>query len=343
MIRNSTVHDVQGDGIVLFRVRHGSIENSVAWNTGMQITESMGTPNAIWTWMCDQCAVAQNEAFLTDSPGVDGGAFDIDYGNTGNSVIENYGHDTQGYCVAVFGAGFVTRQSTVRGNLCINNGRSPRMADFQGAIFLHTWNGGSIDGLTVEENTIFWNPYESAAALISDAEIHGSAAVYRHNVIETTSPWMLDSKAGVTASHNRYRYYGVGHPRWRFGGVPYETLPATQRGGQEAESQISSYALAQWGHDGTALAASNPFDPNTVFGNHWTCLLGEAYVWPADHAWHLYAELPSAVGADGLPDEETLRQLVILRSLAAQYRPSGLEVTLLFQAAGYARWSAIWT
>ena len=151
VIRNSTVHNVQGDGIVLFRVRHGSIESSVAWNTGMQVTQTIGTPNAIWTWMCDDCTVTQNEAFLTDSPGVDGGAFDIDYGNTDNSVIDNYGHDTQGYCVAVFGAGFVTRASTVRGNLCINNGRSPRMADFQGAIFLHTWNGGSIDGLTVEE------------------------------------------------------------------------------------------------------------------------------------------------------------------------------------------------
>ena len=52
-----------------------------------------------------------NEAFLTDSPGVDGGAYDIDYGNTKNSVIDNYGHDTQGYCVAVFGAGFVTKES----------------------------------------------------------------------------------------------------------------------------------------------------------------------------------------------------------------------------------------
>ena len=156
VIRNSIVHDVQGDGIVLFRVRYSSIESNVAWNTGMQVTQTIGTPNAIWTRMCDQCAVRQNEAFLTDSPGVDGGAFDIDYGNTNNSVIDNYGHDTQGYCVAVFGAGFVTRASTVRGNLCINNGRSPRMADFQGAIFLHPWNGGSIDGLTVEKNTVDW-------------------------------------------------------------------------------------------------------------------------------------------------------------------------------------------
>ena len=76
----------------------------------MQDTQTIGTPNAIWTWMCDDCTVQRSEAYLTDSPGVDGGAFDIDYGNTKNSVIDNYGHDTQGYCVAVFGAGFVTQR-----------------------------------------------------------------------------------------------------------------------------------------------------------------------------------------------------------------------------------------
>ena len=149
----------------------------------MQDTEKIGTPNAIWTWMCHDCVVTENEAFLTDSPGVDGGAFDIDYGNTNNSVIGNYGHDTQGYCVAVFGAGFVTHQSVVRGNLCINNGRSPRMAGHQGAIFLFSWNGGSIDGLIVENNTVYGNAYESAPALINEATIKAGTAVFRDNTV----------------------------------------------------------------------------------------------------------------------------------------------------------------
>ena len=136
IIRDSIVHDVQGDGIVLFRVRDGRISSSVAWNTGMQPGENMGTPNAIWTWMCRDCIVEQNEAFLSDSPGVDGGAFDIDYGNTNNSVIDNYGHDTQGYCIAVFAASFVTQGSQVQGNTCLNNARSPRMALVSGGHLL---------------------------------------------------------------------------------------------------------------------------------------------------------------------------------------------------------------
>ena len=188
---------MQGDGIVLFRVIHGRIDSSVAWNTGMQVTETTGTPNAIWTWMCDDCTVEGNEAYLTDSPGVDGGAYDIDYGNTKNSVIDNYGHDTQGYCVAVFGAGFVTKESTVRGNLCVNNGRSPRMAKYQGAIFLLSWNDGSIDGLTVENNTVYWSPFENSPALVNQATIKAGTAAFRNNTIYSTSPWIVDSNTSL--------------------------------------------------------------------------------------------------------------------------------------------------
>jgi hypothetical protein len=61
----------RSDGIVLFQVNKGVIENRVAWHTGMQETETIGTPSAIWTWMCADCAMRHNEAFLTDSPGVD--------------------------------------------------------------------------------------------------------------------------------------------------------------------------------------------------------------------------------------------------------------------------------
>lgn len=330
-IRNSVVHDVQGDGIVLFRVRQGSITSSVAWNTGMQITESMGTPNAIWTWMCDQCTVARNEAFLTDSPGVDGGAFDIDYGNTGNSVIENYGHDTQGYCVAVFGAGFVTRQSTIRGNLCINNGRSPRMADFQGAIFLHTWNGGSIDGLTVEKNTVEWNPYEATPALIDDADVRGSAMILRDNTIDSTSPKFVDSKAGLTAEQNHYRYFGHGTPQWRFGNS-YADLTVTQQAGQETGSELSTHTLSQWGQRTTS--SLRRFDGESLFGGGWLSLTGTPHVWPTTGHWHLYAKMPGVMTSDGLASDESMQQLVNLRSLAAQYGASGLKVTLMFSAAG---------
>jgi len=152
-VRNSSVQDVYGDGIILFRDSDSLIETSVAWQTGMQPTETIGTPNAIWTWTCTDCTVRDNEAFLTDSPGVDGGAYDIDWANTRNTVERNYAHDTQGYCIAVFAAGYVTSQSLVHDNLCIDNGLSPRLAALQGAVYLHTWSGGVLRGLHIDHNT----------------------------------------------------------------------------------------------------------------------------------------------------------------------------------------------
>jgi hypothetical protein len=133
--------------------------------------------------MCGQCAVRRSEAFLTDSPGVDGGAFDIDYGDEDNVVEDSYGHDTQGYCVAVFGAGGITANSTVRRNVCAENGRSPRLAAPQGAVFLSTWNGGHLKGVQVSENLIFWHPPVRAAAIVNNAEFEG--VTLENNTIET--------------------------------------------------------------------------------------------------------------------------------------------------------------
>src|SRR6185312_301144 len=112
--------------------------------------------------------------------------------------------------VAVFGAGFVTHQSVVRGNLCINNGRSPRMAKYQGAIFLLTWNGGSIDGLTIENNTVYWNPYENAPALLNEANIKTGTSVFRNNSIYSTSLKMLNSNTSLSLAQNHYSYFGSG-------------------------------------------------------------------------------------------------------------------------------------
>jgi hypothetical protein len=84
--------------------RDGVLEHNVAWNTGMQETQTIGTPNAIWEWRCRDCRVQYNEGYFTDSPGVDGGVFDIDYGDENNLLQHNFGHDSQGYCVSAFGA-----------------------------------------------------------------------------------------------------------------------------------------------------------------------------------------------------------------------------------------------
>jgi hypothetical protein len=176
VIRNSIVHHVYGDGIVMFSVEDGLIERSAAWLTGLQPEEHIGTPNAIWTWTCRRCTVRQTEGFFIDSPGVDGGVYDIDFGNDDNVVEESYGHDAMGYCAAVFAAEKqITTNSIIRGNLCIDNGRSPKLARRQGDMFISTWEGGLLDGVRIENNTFYWSPLIDVPAVMMDhAEFTGT-------------------------------------------------------------------------------------------------------------------------------------------------------------------------
>ena len=338
VIRDSIVHDVQGDGIVLFRVRDGRLTSNVAWNTGMQITENMGTPNAIWTWMCRDCVVEQNEAFLTDSPGVDGGAFDIDYGNTNNSVVDNYGHDTQGYCIAVFAAGYITHHSEVRDNTCLNNGRSPRMAQFQGAIFLHTWNDGKLDGLVVEDNTVYWDPPGTAPAIINDAAFQGDG-IFKNNRIYSTSPWMITSDRSLHFESNEYRFFyndshGGLNAKWSYGGRMFQGFADYQAdSGQESGSTFRSITTTnrdsvfwQEASDATRqldatyreLLSAPLIGLNHDTGSH-PKLGGK---------WTIYATLSCRFDTAGLLDEASRRQLVILKSLAAQFHSTGLETVI---------------
>ncbi len=332
-IRNSIVHDVQGDGIVLFRVRDGRITSSVAWDTGMQPTESMGTPNAIWTWMCRDCVVEGNEAFLTDSPGVDGGAFDIDYGNTNNSVVGNYGHDTQGYCIAVFAAGFITHHSEVRGNTCLNNARSPRMAQFQGAIFLHTWNDGKIDGLVVEDNTVYWNPPGVAPAVINDALFQGESAIFKNNRIYSTSPWMITTNQSLHFEANQYILYahdGLLNGKWKYGGRMFEGF-ADYQGGSGQDSGSTFHQVAATSPDKVFWPETTSASPQLdepfreLLSKPLIGIDGAPLHQQLEGRWTLYAMLPGKLDTDGLLSESSRRQLTLLKSLAAQFHGSGLQ------------------
>lgn len=298
-VRNSTVHDVYGDGIILFRDSDGLIEDSAAWETGMQPTETTGTPNAIWTWTCTDCAVRDNEAFLTDSPGVDGGAYDIDWNNTRNVVERNFAHDTQGYCIAVFAAGYVTSESEVRYNLCIDNALSPRLAALQGAMYLHTWNGGVMRGLRIEHNIFLWNPpVSSAAAIVSDAT---TPIEFSDNRIQSSAPLFYNVTSTFAPAANHYRYSGKAEPRFTLGDKDKVTLAALQSAGIEKGSTLEAAPAPQ----------------------------------PTEISLRLDASVDFALDGDNLLADGPRAQLVVLRTLASQYSDGSLIVTVhLHEPAG---------
>jgi len=288
-IRNSTAHDLYGDGIVLFRDSHSSIRTSAAWETGMEPTQDVGTPDAIWVWTCNDCVVADNEAYLTDSPGLDGGAYDIDWDNRHDTIERNYAHDTQGYCISVFGAGYVTSESMVKDNLCIDNGLSPRMAVMQGAIYLSTWNGGTIRGLTISGNEIQWNPpVPGAAAIEGPGDNGGTPWVFSHNTIDSTSRLIYRIKIPWQSSANRYMIEG--HPRFSIGEKQNLTLDLLQAQGMESGS--------------TAAQAGE---------KHRDSILLETWINPA-------------LDPNGLLSDGARAQILVLRSLAGQYGRMRLKI-----------------
>jgi hypothetical protein len=326
VVRNSVVHDVYGDGIILFRVKEGLIDSSAAWHTGMQPTETIGTPNAIWTWTCTDCVVSKSEAFLTDSPGVDGGAFDIDWRNTRNSVLDSYGHDTQGYCIAVFGAGYVTRESVVKGNLCINNGKSPRLARYQGAIFLWTWNNGVIENLRVENNSVYWTPPGSFPAVLNRADIRGSQNIFRENQIYSVSPSVLESNNKMSFQSNRYVTCATNAAIWLYDNHTYDTFDEYRDGAsQEQGSSWKSEKAAA-----SCLGGERPPEIKGINGAR-TGRKAASTSRATQPAWVVASEIPVSIDADGLLDPASAGQLVILKNLEMQFRTSGLRMKIVLK------------
>jgi hypothetical protein len=309
IVRNTIVHDVFGDGIVLFQVENGLVEKSAAWLTGLQPRETIGTPNGIWTWRCRTCTVQLTEGFFVDSPGVDGGVYDIDWGNDDNIVQYNYGHDAQGYCVSIFGAEKeITTNSIVRYNVCVHNGRSPKLARRQGDLYISTWAGGSLDGVLVHNNTFFWNPpIDVPAVQMDQAEFTGSRPNrFFKNVIHSTVPAMIHSSTRLRFEQNVYWYPGSDQPVWSYG----ETTRSSPVGGAfvnprldallrpVAGSPLAGRGIGAFAFDGIAVPPPQP--------GRWTLKL-----------------FPAAA------PEDARSQLVFLEAALAQYGDTKLDAVIL--------------
>ena len=246
-IRNSTVYNTYGDGIVVFSSNNVLIENNVAYDTGNEPTKTIGTPNAIWTWDCGNCVVQFNEAYENSSPEVDGGAFDIDYYSTNTTVQYNYGHDNDGYCAAIFATDGTTSNNTIRYNVCANNARdASQPSDRNAELYFVVWESGGkgyIEDTQVYNNTIYWNPanatdhYAIAAYDLWNGEGFNGSNVIMNNIVYGNNPNMVNMglNTNVLLDYNLYWYTGEGDPVFKWGNDTYTGLSVFQSGaGQEA-------------------------------------------------------------------------------------------------------------
>ena len=342
-IRNSIVHDVYGDGIVLFQVEDGLIERSAAWRTGLQPEQTIGTPNGIWTWRCRRCTVRWTEGFFVDSPGVDGGVYDIDWGNDDNVVEHNFGHDAMGYCASVFAAsGETTTNSVVRHNVCVNNGRSPKLARRQGDFFISTWEGGKLDGVRVESNTFYWNPPIDVPVVQMDhADFTGSRPnVFERNVIHSAVPSMVHSSDGLRFERNLYWYGGTREPKWSYGGREHVGFSAYRRdSGQDAAALFAEPKLTstlRLRRDSPAIGAGTrlgadigALEPEPG-GAAATATRVDLY----PGSWALVSDLAE--------DDASRAQVVFLQSALEQYGERGLVVSVGFPGGASSRLAHDW-
>lgn len=181
-IRNSRVHDVQGDGILVLYGNGVLIDNNTTYRSGEQTVQTIGTPNAIWTFASNSAVVQYNEAYWNDSPGQDGGAFDIDFFSSDTTVQYNYAHDNSTYCIAVFGAESAgTVNSIIRYNVCANNGYIGGDGRGRSELYFGTWNSGWIDGLQVYNNTFYSTSSQGLVTEIKSDATTGASLVTKYS------------------------------------------------------------------------------------------------------------------------------------------------------------------
>ena len=255
-IQNSTAHDVYGDGILLLETTNGLIQKSVVYHSGLCPNCTGSTPSGLWEWWCHTCTIQYNESYANHSWGGDGGDFDIDYHNMNNIVQYNYGHDSDGYCVAFFGAASdVDTNNVFRYNICSNNARKASSGG-QGDVFLATWDGGSISGAQIYNNTFYWNPAAPAPLLnAANATYSGNLAnFFSNNIIYSTVPQMVSANSNFSLDNNIYWVTGNDPAQWRWNGQIFNTLAAYQAASsQEAKSQAVNPLLVNPTSDATGM------------------------------------------------------------------------------------------
>ena len=241
-IQNSTAYNVDGNGMVIEAATNGLEQNNVAYNTGHCALRTGCSPNSsagIWEQFCHGCIVQNNESYLNQTwDGFDGSDYDIDVWDSNMIVQYNYGHDSAGYCVSTFSAiNVVGTDNIIRYNVCSNNSQLVNSSD-PCEIDISTWEGGTLNGLQIYNNTIYFNPGTPGAAIhTSYATFSGSNPnLIENNIIYSTVPWLINTTSDFKLDNNIYFTTGAA-PDWNLDGTDYTSLASYQSvTGQDAHS-----------------------------------------------------------------------------------------------------------
>jgi len=255
-VTGSTVANVYGDGILVVDANNVTLNSNIVTKSGECPCTGSNTPGAIWVWNSSNAVMSWNESYENNSWGGDGGGLDIDFWNTNVTVENNYIHDNKGYCVSVFGASDeVTVNSIIRFNVCINND-AQSSSIVQGDFFLNTWDGGSLDGVEIYNNTSYWTAslQDDYELMDNNATFSGSnPSFYKNNLVYSTLqyPDIINAAAPIELSNNLY-YSSYSTPQYWFGynGSWWDSFSAYQSGSdQDSDSMIENPLLGNPGYD----------------------------------------------------------------------------------------------
>jgi len=269
-VTNSSVSNVYGDGILVIDANNVTISGNTVTQSGECPSCGTSTPGAIWVWNTTNAVLSSNESYNNNSWGGDGGGIDIDFWNSNVTVEKNYIHDNKGYCVSVFGANNeATINSVIRFNVCINNNAWSDSV-LQGDFFLNTWNGGSLNGVEIYNNTSYWiapqqNDYEF---MDNNATFSGTnPSFYMNNLVYSTLqyPDMIDAAPPMKLSNNLY-YSSYSAPQYWFGynGSWWGSFTEYQSAsGQDSNSILADPLLTDPGYDVNNVRPTTQYTPQT--------------------------------------------------------------------------------
>ncbi|MBV8345819.1 MAG: right-handed parallel beta-helix repeat-containing protein [Candidatus Eremiobacteraeota bacterium] len=239
VVRNSTVYNISGAGIIMAFLNNGLMEDNVVYNTGVPRGDNGGV--SMWEQCAHTATIQNNEAYLahTTTP-YDGGDFDIDLYNDTNILQYNYGHDADGYCIGTVGDTVAPDESnTVRYNVCSNNARNATIApegeiNCSGAPGVNHWQ--------IYNNTFYFNPAIPSAAFIILGDFHLKNGVIKNNIIYSTQSQMMQIVAKNFRLDNNIYWAAesAGAPSWQWNRFTYVGLPAFQAGTGQDEHSFNS-------------------------------------------------------------------------------------------------------
>jgi hypothetical protein len=263
-VENSTAYNIAGDGILMTMVQNGVIQNSVAHDSG-DCSACGSTPSGLWEWYCQTCTLQYNESYSNHTWGrSDGGAFDIDNYNSNNTLQYNYGHDNDGYCLAVFGdQGFTPVNDIFRYNVCSNNEQKTTANSYE----MSLWPTASTN-LQIYNNTFYFHPTHANPFMQQNAS--GAGGLFKNNIIYSTQTNLTQTTgSSFHLDNNDYYVSTGGTPTFQHNGTTYTGLAAYQSAtGEDTHSLTGDPRLNTPTYDsvGTSLTAGTLQSGSPAFG-----------------------------------------------------------------------------